>query len=211
MRTGPSVRQHDLKCVAGLERLRGAHRLPARKHYGISPPHRLHGTGRAQPKGRLPERMLARRQRAAHGRIHRGQHSGQPCGGAFSRARRRLRLQPLLRRSQAQTLLRKLMRKGRVHPPQERLLRLQQRPAFRHGQLSGGRGRGCAHVGHKIRDRHIGFVSHGADHRGMTACDSARHHLFIEGPQVLHAAAATVLSISMAMVILPTPPGTGVI
>ena len=67
-------------------------------------------------KGRLPERMLARRQRAAHGCIHRGQRGGQPCGGAFPRARRRLRLQPLLRRSQAQTLLRELMRKGRVHP-----------------------------------------------------------------------------------------------
>ena len=60
----------------------------------------------------------------------------------------------------------------------------------RAGQLGGGGGRGCAHVGGEIREREIGFVPHPAHHRNRRGRHRTHRRFFVKRPQILNAAPA---------------------
>ena len=56
--------------------------------------------------------------------------------------------------------------------------------------LGGRRGRGRAQVGHEVGDGEVGLVPDGGDGGDLRGGEGARHQLFVEGPEVLEAAAA---------------------
>src|SRR5882762_3395896 len=57
-------------------------------------------------------------------------------------------------------------------------------------ELGGGGRRGSANVGDEIGDGEIGFVADAGDHGNFRSEDGARDDFFVEGPQILHGAAA---------------------
>ena len=56
--------------------------------------------------------------------------------------------------------------------------------------LGRGRGSGRAQVGHEVRDGVVGLVPDRGDGRNLGGGERPRHPLFVEGPEVLEAAAA---------------------
>ena len=67
-------------------------------------------------------------------------------------------------------------------PPQLHLIR--------HRDLRGVGGRGGPGVRHKVGNGDVWLMAYGGDHRGLAGVDGAGHPLIVEGPQVLHRAAA---------------------
>ena len=66
----------------------------------------------------------------------------------------------------------------------------QQLRHIRHSDLRGVAGGGRPPVGHIVGDGHVRLVAHGGDHRDLRGIDGSGHPLVVEGPQVLHGAAA---------------------
>ena len=58
------------------------------------------------------------------------------------------------------------------------------------GQFGGSGRRGGAHVGAEVGDGEVGLVADAGDDRHAAADDRARHHFFVEAPQVFDRAAA---------------------
>src|SRR6267154_6667005 len=56
--------------------------------------------------------------------------------------------------------------------------------------LGGGRRSRRAHVGNKVSDGEISFVTHGRDHGNCRSSNRARDHLFIKSPKVFYGSAA---------------------
>ena len=67
-------------------------------------------------------------------------------------------------------------------PPQLHLIR--------HRDLCSVGGRGGPGVRHKVGNGDVRLMAYGGDHRGLAGVDGAGHPLIVEGPQVLHRAAA---------------------
>jgi len=77
------------------------------------------------------------------------------------------------------------------HPP----ARLPHVAAYGHAigrrdQLGGGRGRGRAHVGRKVREREVDLVAHRRDDRKGRSGDRAYGHFLVERPQIFERTAA---------------------
>ena len=81
-----------------------------------------------------------------------------------------------------------------AHPPRNSVLQVGQVPlkflSRLHDDFRGGRGRGRAHVRHKIGNREIGFVAHAADDRDGAGGNRARHRFLVERPQIFERSAA---------------------
>ena len=60
----------------------------------------------------------------------------------------------------------------------------QQLRADRHGHLGGSRWRRGSAVGDEVDQGRVGFVADRRDDRDLGGRDGARHHFFIEGPEV---------------------------
>ena len=74
--------------------------------------------------------------------------------------------------------------------------------AVRADQLRRRRGRGRAHVGGEITQRHVHLVAHRADHRNRAVRHRAHQRLVVERPQVFQAAAAAPQHQHVALVAL---------
>ena len=57
-------------------------------------------------------------------------------------------------------------------------------------KFCGTGGRGCAHIGHKIDDGHIGFMSDACHDGNLRSGHGTCYRFFVEGPQIFNAAAA---------------------
>ena len=79
---------------------------------------------------------------------------------------------------------------GLVEPGQEAGDPLPQLSLVGNCQLGGVGGGGGPEVGHKVRDGHVRLMAHGGDYGNLGEIDHARHPLVVEGPEVLHGAAA---------------------
>ena len=58
------------------------------------------------------------------------------------------------------------------------------------GQLGRVGGGSRPQVGHKVGNGHVRLMAHGGDHGNTGGVDGAGHVLVVEGPQILHGAAA---------------------